>query len=332
MTTRTDSLDLWIKQHLQIDEYSIAPASSDASFRQYFRIDSIGSSQIIMDAPPDKEDSAPFVAIAGLLLDAGLNVPQVIDADLTQGYLLLSDLGNQQYLQALNTETVDQLYRDAFNALNLMQVNVVVDADSLPVYDAELLKRELELFREWFLEKHLAIKLDTGQHQMIDKAFEFLIESALSQPVVCVHRDYHSRNLMLTSDNNPGVLDFQDAVFGPVTYDLVSLLRDCYIAWPREQVESWVSQYFNQFILNRQSCDFDEKQFLRWFDLMGVQRHLKAIGIFARLNIRDGKPGYLNDIPRTLSYVLDVCRDYSELQAFHQFLVDEVQPGMNERK
>ena len=329
MTTRTDSLDDWIKQHLQIEEYSIAPASSDASFRQYFRIENNDQSRIIMDAPPDKEDSGPFVAIAKLLFDAGLNVPQVIEADLDQGYLLLGDLGDRQYLQALTADTVNELYQDAFNSLNLMQLNVAVDTESLPAYDAVLLKQELELFREWFIKQYLEIRLDTTTQAMLDKTFEFLIESALLQPVVCVHRDYHSRNLMLTSDNNPGVLDFQDAVFGPVTYDLVSLLRDCYVAWPREQVESWVEQYFNQFITNREGCDFDAKQFLRWFDLMGIQRHLKAIGIFSRLNIRDGKPGYLKDIPRTLNYVVEVSRDYPELQAFHQFLVDEVQSTLN---
>jgi len=226
----------------------------------------------------------------------------------------LSDLGHRQYLAELNEETVDRLYGDALGALATLQ-SCAVDDCGLPAYDRELLTCEMSLFRDWLLGSHLGMQLGDAQLEGLTRSFDALAESALQQPVVCVHRDYHSRNLMVSDYHNPGILDYQDAVLGPMTYDLVSLLRDCYISWPRERVEDWALGYFE---LARQTGilrpdEADEQQFLRWFDWMGVQRHLKAAGIFARLKHRDGKPGYLRDIPRTLGYVEDVCARYPEL-------------------
>ena len=270
-----------------------------------------------MDAPPEKEDCQPFVDIAKVLGQAGLNTPRIIAQDLEQGFLLLSDLGSRLFLGELNDDSVELLYGDALNSLQQLQ-KIPHNSLPLPNYSADLLQQEMMLFHDWFLKQHLAIELSKEERAVLFDAFETLTESALEQPQVWVHRDYHSRNLMVLDKESPGILDFQDAVIGPVTYDLVSLLRDCYIAWPRERVEAWVTTYY-------QSCDTDlggvsGTQFLRWFDLMGVQRHLKAIGIFARLNIRDGKSGYLGDIPRTLAYVREVCGRYEELRRFRKLL------------
>ena len=321
MPERIERLKHWLENELNFREYNLKPASADASFRRYFRISHEGESWIVMDAPPEKEDSRPFIAIAKLFLDAGLNVPEVIDADLEQGYLLLSDLGSQPYLAALNESSVARLYGDALGALVAIQA-CHPEPGVLPHYDRKLLLAEQELFREWLLGKHLGITLTAAQSTRCDRVFQRLADNALQQPQVCVHRDYHSRNLMVTARNNPGILDFQDAVTGAVTYDLVSLLRDCYIAWPRERVEDWALGYQE---LALQSGILREEHenpalFLRWFDLMGMQRHLKAAGIFARLNHRDGKPGYLADIPRTLGYVTEVASRYDELAVFGEFV------------
>ncbi|MCW8829359.1 MAG: phosphotransferase, partial [Gammaproteobacteria bacterium] len=298
MSQRLEQLNHWLSNAVGLPEYRIAPASSDASFRRYFRIRFAGESRIVMDAPPEKEDSRPFVRIGRQLREIGLNVPEILAEDLGQGFLLLSDLGERQYLDVLDAQNVERLYGDAMGALATLQA-CGPDAQALPPYDRELLWREMVLFREWYLERHLGLVLSDSEQRVLDETFEQLVTSALEQPKVSVHRDYHSRNLMV-SEHNPGILDFQDAVHGPITYDLVSLLRDCYIAWPREQVEEWVRGYHDIAIDHGILRDRQEERFLRWFDLMGVQRHLKATGIFARLNHRDGKPGYLNDIPRTL--------------------------------
>jgi len=324
MTARTQQLTDWVSKKLKVTEFLIEPASSDASFRQYFRISFFDDkSFIIMDAPPDKEDSQPFIDVGKLLLGAGLNVPEVLECDLARGFLLLSDLGHRQYLPELTKTSVNTLYGDAFKALHLMR-SIRLNDYNLPAYNKDLLSIEMELFREWFLTKHLQISLTKNHHVLLDDVFEFLINSALAQPVICVHRDFHSRNLMVTKANNPGILDFQDAVLGPITYDLVSLLRDCYINWPREQVEAWVKQFHADIELDGDETLQSDQQFLGWFDLMGIQRHLKAIGIFARLNIRDDKPGYLKDIPRTLNYIIDVSQRVDELEELNDFLQKKV--------
>jgi hypothetical protein len=322
---RLEQLKNWLDSELSLSEYTLTPASADASFRRYFRVLHAGASYIVMDAPPDKEDSKPFVRLSRLFSDLGLNVPEVIDENTGQGFLLLSDLGSTLYLEALNEDTVERLYGDALGALATLQA-CVPDNAALPPYDRALLLQEMELSREWLLGRHLGMSPDAAQTALVDAAFRLLAENALAQPQVCVHRDYHSRNLMVTGRNNPGILDFQDAVIGPVTYDLVSLLRDCYIAWPRARVEDWALGYqelaLQSGILHEEHED--PVVFLRWFDLMGVQRHLKAAGIFARLHHRDGKPGYLADIPRTLGYVVEVAERYPEISELGNFIDKEV--------
>ncbi len=321
MPERIEQLKNWLNSELEFSEYTLEPASSDASFRRYFRVVHAGESLVVMDAPPAQEDTRPFVQVSGMFAGLGLNVPQVIDENPEQGFLLLSDLGTRPYLEALNEETVERLYGDALGALATIQACTPVDAP-LPAYDRTLLLNEMELFREWLIGRHLGLELTAQQAAMLDTTFELLADCALQQPQVCVHRDYHSRNLMLTESNNPGILDFQDAVIGPVTYDLVSLLRDCYIDWPRERVEDWALGYqdlaLQSGVLHAEHDD--PGQFLRWFDLMGMQRHLKAAGIFARLNHRDGKPGYLGDIPRTLGYVVEVAARHGDLAGFGEFI------------
>ncbi|HCB12464.1 MAG TPA: aminoglycoside phosphotransferase [Gammaproteobacteria bacterium] len=314
MSDREQLLREWLTEVLPMYPRRIAPASSDASFRSYFRVWYDDSRTcIVMDAPPDKEDCRPFVAIAQAMRALGLNTPEVLASDLNQGLLLLTDLGTRQYLTELDQRSVPTLYADALEALARLQAGGDPASSLLPPYDSALLHREMELFREWFLGKLLGLELTAEEHHILDHAFALLADNALEQPRVWVHRDYHSRNLMVTDPDNPGVLDFQDAVVGAVTYDLVSLLRDCYIAWPREQVEAWVLDYWVRLrALGMKGLD-DAGQFLRWFDLMGVQRHLKATGIFSRLNLRDGKSGYLRDIPRTLGYILGVAGRYPEL-------------------
>ncbi|MBI3900434.1 MAG: phosphotransferase [Gammaproteobacteria bacterium] len=317
------ALSEWAAQILSDSHCTVRPASADASFRRYFRVQTAsGATFIVMDAPPDKEDSHPYVRIARRFRALGLNVPEIIAEDLARGFLLISDLGDKLYLQVLNESTVERLYRDAIDALIVLQSGTRTDPVFLPPYDAELLRREMELFRQWYLGCHLSRSLSARHNAVLDDIFTCLIESALEQPKVWVHRDYHSRNLMVTSTSSPGVLDFQDAVHGPITYDLVSLLRDCYVAWPRARVEGWVQAYQAKAQQAGLLSSESQARLLRWFDWMGVQRHLKATGIFARLNHRDGKPGYLNDIPRTLGYVLDVTSRYHELAPLSALLLE----------
>lgn len=312
MDQRKQQLLDWL-QTIGIRTGSIEPASADASFRRYFRLSGIEPSLIVMDAPPEKEDSRPFVRIAVRLRALGLNVPQILEQDLEQGFLLLSDLGDRTYLEALNGENVERLYGDAMEALIVLQLGTRTDPDFLPVYDRPLLENEMQLFPEWLLERHLGQFLGEEQRQGLQRCFDVLVDNALEQPAVWVHRDYHSRNLMVLDQQNPGILDFQDAVLGPVTYDLVSLLRDCYVDWPPDQVYRWAKVYRQRALDSGLLMPGSEEQFRRWFDLMGVQRHLKAAGIFARLYHRDGKPGYLADIPRTLGYISGLRDRYPEL-------------------
>lgn len=315
MSDRIAAIQHWVRERLDWSDAVLEPASADASFRRYFRVQQGEASYIVMDAPPDKEDCGPFIQVTELFLAVGLHVPEILARDLQQGLLLLSDLGNRLYLDALNEDSVDRLYGDALGALATLQSCGPLDAD-LPAYSHDMLMFEMSLFRDWLVGTHLELQLDARQQDALQHSCEALARSALQQPAVCVHRDYHSRNLMVSDYHNPGILDYQDAVIGPLTYDLVSLLRDCYIAWPRQRVEEWVAGYFE---LAQQTGilrpgQADEAGFLQWFDWMGVQRHLKAAGIFARLHHRDGKSGYIKDIPRTLGYVTDVCSCYTELE------------------
>jgi len=312
---RLSKLKQWLDS-LSADTYTdLQPASADASFRQYFRVSNKKGNKtyIIMDAPPEKEDCRPFLQVTELLRNAGVNAPNIIELDLQQGFLLLDDLGSKPYLDNLTEKNADKLYLDAIEALIKMQT---IDA-ILPSYDEQLLQTEMDLFETWYVDCHLGVTLDKKQQAILKSTFKILIESAMEQPQVFVHRDYHSRNLMVTTDNNPGVIDYQDAVIGPITYDLVSLFKDCYIEWPRERVELWLELYLARITPARL---IDKETLLRWFDLMGVQRHLKVLGIFARLNHRDGKSQYLDDLPLTLKYVINACDNYPQLQPLKKLL------------
>ncbi|MES9860796.1 MAG: phosphotransferase [Candidatus Thiodiazotropha sp. LLP2] len=328
MPQRIEQLKIWLNSLPGIVDYSFEPASGDASFRRYFRIGVANKSYIAMDAPPEKEDTRPFIQVAEAFEAIGLNVPHIHAKNLEQGFLLLEDLGDRLYLDGLSSQTVDRLYGDALGALVTLQACGPVKG--LPLYDRKLLLSEMGLFRDWLIERHLKLTLSYEECQLLERTFNELAENALQQPQVCVHRDYHSRNLMITKSHNPGVIDFQDAVVGPVTYDLASLLRDCYIEWSEEQVEAWVKGYFELACQSGVLSQEHEDQFLTWFDLMGIQRHLKASGIFARLYQRDGKPGYLQDIPRTLNYIVNVADRHESMADLVGFLRKRVIPSMME--
>jgi N-acetylmuramate 1-kinase len=334
----------WVSAGLRLSPQSIAPASSDASFRRYFRVVCAAGAAstattsptfIVMDAPPGKEDVRPYVKVSRLLEALGVHVPHIHEIDAERGLLLLEDLGSTQYLARLNAgDDADALYGDALQALADIQVKGRDAAAELAPYDREALMREMSLMPDWFMGRHLQLSLSGAEHSEIAKAFEFLVVESLAQPKVFVHRDYHSRNLMITQQRNPGVIDFQDALAGPIGYDLVSLLKDCYIAWPRARVERWVSGYRRKLIERGGPAGSDDRELLRWFDLVGVQRHLKVLGIFARLWYRDGKPGYLPDLPLTLEYVRDTSKRYPELAGLSQIVERHFVPGLplaNER-
>ena len=275
-----------------------------------------------MDAPPELEDIEPFIEAARRFLDIGLNVPEIMAVDRRQGFVLLTDLGTTTSLDCLNKDNVDRLYGDALDALIVLQTGTSTDPNYFPAYDRSLLSAEMSLFPEWYVRRHVNQSLDDKQKTLIEDTFDLLCDSALEQPKVWVHRDYHSRNLMPMKLNNPGILDFQDAVTGPITYDLVSLLRDCYIKWPKQRVYEWAQSYK---ILATQSglpLNVDDEKFSKWFDYMGVQRHIKVLGIFARLYYRDGKSNYLNDLPLVWEYLVTVCQDYPDLHPFRELLMD----------
>lgn len=328
MDARLEQLERWLKETLGYHDYQIAPASSDASFRRYFRVTGCGEPVIVMDAPPERERCDQFVRVARAFAGLGIHVPRILEEQLKDGFLLLSDLGTRQYFTELSPENADLLYGDALDGVLRLQRGEITNA-LFPPYDRALLERELVIFREWFLDKYLHVVSQDVAVPELDAAFSLMVDAALEQPRVWVHRDYHSRNLMIVDQNNPGVLDFQDAVMGPITYDVVSLLRDCYIAWPRDRVERWALSFLERAGSLPAYQGVERDQFIRWMDWMGMQRHLKAIGIFARLNLRDGKPGYLKDIPRTFSYVLDVAGRYVEFAPFVKFLRDKVVPVLS---
>jgi N-acetylmuramate 1-kinase len=323
--SRLANLTQWVIEDLGFAGASVAPASADASFRRYFRVTRGEDSYIVMDAPPDKEDSGPFLKVARILGSLDLNVPIVLARDMERGFLLLSDLGSRQYLDALPADAAaDELYADALKGLRTMQTAAAGLSQGLPRYDRALLLREMELLPEWFLLRHLGLAIDARERAMLDRLFESLVQAAVSQPACFVHRDYHSRNLLVTRDNNPGILDFQDAVWGPVTYDLASLLKDCYIAWPPARVRQWALGYRESLLEAGFKLDADAAQFMRWFDLTGLQRHIKVLGIFARLFYRDGKSQYLLDLPRVLAYVRDTASSYPEGAAFAEFIASRI--------
>jgi aminoglycoside/choline kinase family phosphotransferase len=341
---RLSLIGSWLTRDLGWRIGRITVASEDASFRRYFRVSRgdvdpaawapRADTLIVMDAPPGKEDVAPYLKVSSLLEQAGAHVPHVHAADVTRGLVVMEDLGSTQYLSLLKTgRGVDKLYGDALTTLANIQVRGLRAAQSLEPYDRAPLERELNLMPEWFLGKHLGIELTPEERALITVTFEFLINEALLQPQVFVHRDYHSRNLMVlpasqTANSGPGVIDFQDALRGPIGYDLVSLLKDCYISWSRERVERWVRGYRRVLGNLGANVGDSEYQFMRWFDLIGVQRHIKVLGIFARLWHRDGKVGYLADLPLVLEYVRDACRRYPELVEFERWLAWRIAPAL----
>jgi aminoglycoside/choline kinase family phosphotransferase len=324
---RLAELTRWVYDDLGFAGSPITPASADASFRRYFRVTRGAETFIVMDAPPDKEKLGPYMKVAGMLADAGVNVPAVLARNADQGFLLLSDLGNRQYLAELTAgRQIDRLYDDALAALVKMQTAGPAAAAGLPAYDRGLLSAEMELMPEWFLKRHLGMTVGAAERALLDRLHEALIRSALAQPVGFVHRDYHSRNLMLCAAENPGILDFQDAVMGPLTYDLVSLLKDCYIAWPAARVRAWVARYRELAARGGLGVTASDAEFVAWFDLMGLQRHIKVLGIFARLYYRDGKSQYLGDLPRVLRYTQMAAAAYPETAEFAEFLAARVYP------
>lgn len=321
---RTLAMIDWLENDLLLTVLHCTTASSDASFRRYFRIKTPEGSYIVMDAPPEKEKLEPFIHVAELMTKSRLHVPVIFQQNLSDGFLLLEDLGSHCFSDQLDEDNVNALYQSALDSLFNLQHITDIQNCKLPSYDEALLERELGIFEEWFLGQHLDIEIPNALWQNVRTV---LINNALEQPITCVHRDYHSRNLMVLETESPGVIDFQDSVVGPITYDLVSLLRDCYVAWSAEQVEQWMTDYFHR-LSDAQLINCEQTHFKRWFDLMGMQRHLKAIGIFSRLNYRDQKPGYLDDIPRTLNYVIAQAEAYPEFTEFSTFLNNSVLPAL----
>jgi N-acetylmuramate 1-kinase len=315
-------LERWLTVQLKGARFSLTPASEDASFRRYFRAAlHDGSSYVAMDAPPEKEDCRPFVHVARLLEGAGVHAPRIFAEDLKAGFLLLADLGTRTYLEVLDDANADELFGEAIEALIRWQR--ATRAGELPPYDEALLRRELNLFPQWYIARHRGIALAAGQKQALEEVFRLLVASALAQPAVYVHRDYMPRNLMLSTPN-PGVLDFQDAVCGPITYDIVSLLRDAFVSWDEERVLDWSVRYWEKAKRAGLPVNEDFAQFWRAFEWMGLQRHLKVLGIFARINYRDGKPKYLADTPRFMAYARAVAGRYSALAPLLK-LLDEIE-------
>ena len=320
---RSELLHNWLRETLGDEAFTLAPASADASFRRYFRVTTDTGTRIVMDAPPEREDCRPFIQVAALLAGAGLNAPQILAQDLARGFLLLSDLGTITYMAALKEapDRADELFSDASDALVRWQLASAPDI--LPSYDAALLRRELDLFPAWYIERHLNLRLKDTQKNVIEESFALIMRSNLAQPSVYVHRDYMPRNLML-SDPNPGILDFQDAVYGPITYDVASLFKDAFISWEEQRVLDWTVRYWEKARRAALPVDADFGTFYSNLEWMGLQRHLKILGIFARLFYRDGKRGYLEDTPRFVAYVRNVCQRYADLKPLLQ-LFDQLQ-------
>jgi aminoglycoside/choline kinase family phosphotransferase len=309
----------WLSQRYAGRPFSFEPASEDASFRRYFRVISAQGSAILMDAPPEHEDCRPFVKVAGLFGAAGVHVPTIMEQDLENGYLLLSDLGNRTYLQSLNADNAAQLYDAATSAL--VAIQLASRPGQLPEYDRALLQRELQLFPDWYVRRQLGVELNAAQTRNLSTVFERILANNLAQPRVFVHRDYHSRNLMLSSPN-PGILDFQDAVYGPVTYDLVSLFKDAYMRWEEDHILDWTIRFWTKAKRAGVPVPGDFASFYQDFEWMGVQRHVKVLGIFARLFHRDGKSGYLKDMPLVMDYLRKACSRYQALDPLTQLLDD----------
>ena len=319
---RIQQLNDWLKSLYPDQTYTLAPASADASFRQYFRATYTDRTLIVMDAPPEHENCKPFIQIDELFGKTGVHVPQILAQNLELGFLLLSDLGNTTYLQALNKDNARQLYGEACNSL--IKIQQASRENILPVYDEAMLLREMRLFPEWYIGKHLNITLTDKQKATLEATFQCIVQNNLAQPRVYVHRDFHSRNLMVTTPN-PGILDFQDAVYGPITYDLASLFKDAYISWEEADILDWLVRHWENARKAGLPVHEDFGEFYRDYEWMGVQRHLKVLGIFARLYHRDGKDGYLKDLPLVMNYLRKACERYIDLKPLLR-LLDELEP------
>ena len=323
MNSTTDqrklSLHGWLSDYYNMNGVDLIPVSGDASFRRYFRFNYQSDHNtepltlIAVDAPPELENSQPFVDVSDLLFKHQCAVPKIYLSSLENGFFVIEDFGDQLLLNCLDEHSADALYTEAMQAIIRMQA---INPSSLPNYDSQLLQREMQLFTDWYCIEHKHINIDEALNNLLVETYHHLEQNALEQPQVFVHRDFHSRNLMVRENQPLGVIDFQDAVKGPITYDLVSLLRDCYVDWPQARIDQWSRQFYDML----PTKDFTYETFIRWFDLMGIQRHLKATGIFCRLNYRDSKSAYLNDIPRTLGYVDAVSAKYPEFNSFNEFV------------
>lgn len=319
----------WLRRDVRLAVERIEPASSDASFRRYFRVFHARGSLVVMDAPPEREDVRPYLAVSRMLESMDIHVPHVHASDEGRGLVLLEDLGSTAYLSRLEAGgDPERLYGDALDALARIQARGGEAARSLPPYDREALMREMALMPDWFCGRHLGLDLTREEREIVADACETLVREALAQPRVFVHRDYHSRNLMVVEPRNPGVLDFQDALNGPIGYDLASLLKDCYIAWPRARVLAWSAAFRARLAALGAESGASDAQLVRWLDLAGAQRHLKVLGIFARLWHRDGKRRYLADLPLTLRYLLETCAAYPELSELGRFLTSRAAPEL----
>ncbi|HEX5278186.1 MAG TPA: phosphotransferase [Fluviicoccus sp.] len=319
----------WVRTHTPFTPAAALDiVSGDASFRRYFRLQHGQGSLICVDAPPDKENSRPFVAIARALFAHQVHVPEVLAVDFEQGFMLLSDLGDTLLRPCLNDDSVDELYGQAMDELLHLLTSPQPNDYPLPPYDHARLMTEMSLFRDWFLGRYLALELTAEETVLVDGVCDRIAHAVLAQPIVFVHRDYHSRNLMVLPTGRLGVIDFQDAVTGPITYDLVSLLRDAYVEWPSDRVNGWVEAFRRKLLAAGQiTAEVDTAAFQAWFDWMGAQRHLKVLGIFARLSLRDGKHSYLNDIPLVFKYLVDEIGLYPELAAFREWVLARVVPA-----
>jgi N-acetylmuramate 1-kinase len=324
MHNRQNALNKWLVQVLGSSQFSLNPLTGDASFRRYFRLHHSGISRIVMDAPPEKEPLHSFIAIATLLRTNGIRAPEIYAADEQQGFLLLDDFGDCLLLHEIASDTADKLYQAAITTLITLQ-QCPTSSYAFPHFDKQFILQELSVFNEWFLKGYLQVSLANKEAQLIEETFDWLSNEVSRQPKVVIHRDYHSRNIMVTENNQDSrlaIIDFQDAMLGPVTYDLVSLLKDCYIQWPRETVMRWLTFFYEQSPVAK---EYSLPSFIRAFDLCGLQRHIKVLGVFSRLYLRDNKPNYLKDLPLTLHYVLACLESYDELKPIYQFMQKRIQ-------
>jgi len=329
MQQRETQLSHWLSGIFSKKTLSWQPLINDASFRRYFRLFHPERTYIIMDAPPEKENCLPFIAINKTFSQHKINVPQIYHSDVDKGFLLLDDFGDQTYWQALKTQNPHLLYQQAIQSLLQIQRCDKIPDFEVPHFNADFMLEEIELFNHWFLNQLLGFKLSRHQQKTLEDSYHYLVHQAEQQPQVLIHRDYHSRNLMFIPQSSPGILDFQDAMWGPVTYDLVSLLKDCYVRWPEMIVSTWLKGYIEEArSIGLLDENVSESQFSHWFDMMGVQRHLKAIGIFARLHLRDHKSDYLRDIPRVADYIMHIVSQHEPLEPlnrlFHQRILPKI--------